>query len=315
MGWGAALLAGAGGAAKGIVGQQRFDQAEELKRELERQRAEVRELLAKVSDETKRRGQDMTDAQKAADRAGKDADRTAKADQARANLERLWSKDTDTSAQGWDRNRIAETGQQQTGALGWDRNRISEDLGWGRIGATERGQDVGATTARRGQDLGASTAIRGQDVGAATAAAGQAGTAQRSKARNVLDVLRLKQRGDASLAGDQTDFANEFDRLYSDPNAMGGEAARAIAAPAGPAPGAAAPAVAPTGAPLPVPVRPQSNAVPAADPRIALATQMLALTKQITAMPPGPARENTKRQLAALRAQAETLRTPPPGQD
>jgi hypothetical protein len=38
---------------------------------------------------------------------------------------------------------------------------------------TERGQDIGATTAYRGQDIGAATATRGQDIGAATATRGQ----------------------------------------------------------------------------------------------------------------------------------------------
>lgn len=282
MGWGTALLAGAGGAAKGIESRQRFDQAEELKRQLAAQQAELRTMLAELTDTTKRRGQDLTKEQK-------DAERKAKGDQVAANLERLWSKDSDTSALGWDRNRVTEAGQQQAGDLGWDRNRIAEDLGYGRLAVTERGQDIGATTtrrgqdigattARRGQDIGASTATRGQDISASTAAAGQAGTAQRSRAGNVLDVLKLKagaEKAGASVFGTPNqkpeDWASEFDRLYNDANAMGGEAARAVSQPpaaAAPPPSPGAPPGAPPArAPLPAPVRPQAAApTPAAPP-------------------------------------------------
>lgn len=319
MGIANAILAGVGGAAKGVESQQRFDKAEELKRQLAAQQEELRVMLAKISDSTKQRGQDLTDAQKAADRTARDADRKQRADTAAANLERLWSHDTDTSALNWDKNRLTEQGQSDTNDRFWGG---TMPLGYDRIAATERGQDMSASTARRGQDIGASTARRGQDMTSSTAAAAQTGATDRSRARNVLDVLRLKQRGDASLLGgdDNTDFAGEFDRLYNDPNAMGGEAARALSSAPAPAPAGAAPApsaplpVAPTRAPVPVPARPQA-AAPTEDPRLAVATQLVALTKQVTTMPPGPAREDAKKKLAALRAQAETLRTPNPGQD
>lgn len=345
-GWASGLLAGVAGGLKGVQGQQRYDASQQQwvdefkqKERFQQLQADVREMIARMGDDTKRE-KIKTDKDTA------DKKRESDATKAAASLESVDTYRKGNLALGAERNRLTDQNQQNEES--WRYGSV-DPRGWESLRLTDQGQHltsadrnraISATDARAA--AGRATTERGQDISATTAAAGQAGASQRSRAGNVLDVLKLKAAAEkgASVfppapgapAQKPDEWAAEFDRLYNDPNAMGGEAARAVsaappAAPVGAAPApTAAPPIAPGRAPIPVQPRAPSSAVPApapapqaaapgADPRMALATQLVTLAKSIATMPPGPQREAAKQQLATLRQQAETLRTPPPGQD
>lgn len=167
-------------------------------------------------------------------------------------------------------NEVGRTNRLNTSESG--RNRRADQSN----ATTMRGQDMGDNhywdssarlydnmfttdaTRRRGQDMSQATAERGQDLGADTADTSR-------RARNALGVLGLRARSKPSVfsAGDPTDYAKEFDKLYNDPTAAAGEAVDAATdGPAADASAAPPVATAPPARPR-VPVTPRlSSAAP-----------------------------------------------------
>lgn len=191
---------------------------------------------------------------------------------------------------------------------------------------TRRGQDLSSDTARRGQDItsenywdraardwslglmGDRTRRRGQDIASSDSRYGvdtrseDAGNSLR--ARNALGVLSLKARRRPSLLSDAPpeDFANEFDRLYTNPDQATSDAlddgSGDVTVPSA--------GTAPAGRPqVPIPMR-QAPAAPAAAaaPASGLEDQARQLMQTIrTKEAAGGDASAERQQLAALRAQ------------
>lgn len=144
--------------------------------------------------------------------------------------------------------------------------------------------DAGDATRRRGQDMSQATTERGQDLGADSSDAGR-------RTRAALGVLSLQQRGENSLLGDDNaNWADRFDKLYSDPASAATTAVDAANAPAA------------TPAPRPrVPVKPRGT--PAAAPNLESQARMLIDKIRTQEASTGQPATDLRTQLAALRAQ------------
>lgn len=263
-GW-ADVLAAVGGAAGGANSQMRFDETNQRQRDLQ----ELRSMLSLVAEEGRNNrataGNEtrtsIADANRSAATDKADADRKQRADAVVANTDLGYSKMASQEGLGYTRDSTTRRGQDQqldefwngTNPVAWDRNAVTADNNR-RTTATSRANAL--------------TAASTSTANAATAA-DTAGKNRR--ARNVVDVLRMRQKDSGSLLGggdDATDWANEFDSLYNDPDRTAAEALQGGGA------GAGAPGV--------VPVAPR-QAPAAASPAPAVASPAAAPVK----LPPG----------------------------
>lgn len=312
------VAAAIGGGLHGGYSAYEHDQDEKRKEEMQAQLLKLRDDIAHLQEAGKTE-RNTTTVQSKKDIA--DANRQAKSEEVASKLQLTGDLGWDKSARMWDQ------GQQKidtTRANATDAIDSREGMFYGS--AMPFKYDALATTdqtRRRGQDM---TADVGYDRTAATRE-GQdtrAGTADANrKARNVLGVLNLKGRAQNSrtLAGvfnpsqklaNPTDWANEFDRLYHDPNATASEAL-AAGQDAQPSPAAPAAGALPASPPPPAPAAPPAPAgSPVAKPPIsvvqpkggALEVRAKTLIDQIRAADAAGQDSTTlRRQLAALRAQ------------
>lgn len=151
------VLAAVGGAAGGIDERRKFNESLGMKDKI----AELNAMLRQVSEE----GRNTRNTENNAARKEKaDADRKQRADAVVANTDLGYTKNATAESLGWGKIDATERGQDlQEGRFWGGTMPFNYDALETRDATQRRGQDVGATTARRGQDMGASTAIRGQD--------------------------------------------------------------------------------------------------------------------------------------------------------
>lgn len=208
-----------------------------------------------TTDATVRRGQDMTD-------------------------DRYWSGENPIS---WDREFLTRRGQDVSTSNNQRNNATSRANNAASVGATTRGQDIGAETTRRGQDMGGDSRALGYALDAYDS-----------------ELKRRKQNQGNALLGDPGDDAPDFKSWLDtsdDPEIFpsvrrmfsGGDGARGS--------GAAAPAP-------PVEAAPTPNAAPSGG-AAALEGQARALMSKIrAAQAAGRDTTQMKSQLRSLREQA-----------
>jgi hypothetical protein len=259
MGWGD-VLSFAGGAARGAHADYAHQMDEEQQRQMLQERLAYQQQVAELRALVQSKGIETTADTKDKDRKSRDAnaeaERKRRTDETIGKLDRLYSKDASDEALGWGRIGATEHGQDQADARFWGGTMpFKEEELATRDATTRRGQDVGASSSKYRADTAAASADKRTE-----AVAGSTSTAQR--ARNALGILGLKARQKPSIFGttqSPTDFAAEFDRLYNDPSAAASDALDAADA------GDSAPAVTMPSKP-PVPVTPRQAAPVAAPP-------------------------------------------------
>lgn len=290
-------LAGIGGALGGVQVQHNRDEDRDLEQRKIDASNELRLMLEQLRQEGQTGRTNATNQTRTEIAGQTSADRRYGVDTRAATAA---TAETGRGQRATMRNTTANRALDMSDEHYWDNAARDWDLGWGRINATTRGQDIGAATSRRGQDMSQATTERGQDLSHedrqdsidATGDARAMGYAVRAYGQE----LQRRKQG-SSLFGDQTDQLPTFEKWLqdSDDPEIFPSVKRMFQAPAAVAPASnGAPAARP---PIPGARVPRPAAAPGA-----LEAQAKTLVQQIREL------EAAGKDATAQRAQLATLR-------